>query len=380
MEWHVAPKGLSTQRSHRCEQMPPGFLPCSFPCLLASQPHRRSLHLHLNPSLLFSSSAAAALLQHHLRLWGCKQTLPLRRATLGTVLCSGAITKSCLHRRQQLLINFQRWNLWHKLLKLWFKSIVKNRSGRDRNLIHPSQLPLPGFAAWKGKGAHETQQHFQTSAASRPLPGPSFWEAPSTCLPKIHPLWELSSTKIFWQKSKSISWQRKIRSNLQDWEHLIRRWTHHRLFEQVPELMYLKAGSDFWRSRDLPLGSWRLLIRDCIWNTFFLHQLLIPAKSEEVDCKIHVVKVYFALFKYLRISFVNTKNSSNHWCFLKGIQLSLNYRLLHQSPNKTISLRLLFSSACCFAHENHPKMVLKNLISGETMPQISLGLILISSG
>lgn len=107
---HLCTNGMTrgTQRSHRCEQMPPGFLPCSFPCLLASQQHHRSLHLHLNPSLLFSSSAAATLLQHHLRPWGCKQTLPLRRATLGTVLCSGAITKSCLHRKQQLLINFQR--------------------------------------------------------------------------------------------------------------------------------------------------------------------------------------------------------------------------------------------------------------------------------
>lgn len=78
---------------------------------------------------------------------GMQQTLPLHRAAPGTVLCSRAIAKSRLCKRQQLLINFQRWNLWHKLLKLWFKSMVKSRRGRDRNLIHPSQLPLSGVAA-----------------------------------------------------------------------------------------------------------------------------------------------------------------------------------------------------------------------------------------
>lgn len=155
----------------------------------------------------------------------------------------------------------------------------------------------------------------------------------------------------------------------------------------TPQTVWAGPRADVSKSRgwflEVPwsaLGKLKITDKRLYLKYIFLHQLLIPGKSEEVDCKIHVVKVYFALFKYLRISFVNTKNSSNHWCFLKGIQLGLNNPLLYQSPNKTISLRLLFSSACCFAHENHPKMVLKNLISGETMPQISLGLILISSG
>lgn len=103
-----------TQGSHSSGQTPPAFLPHPFPCPLAQQHHRRAIQLHLNPSLYvfqFSSRCSPPA-----PAVGPQQS----RGCLGTVLSHGV--KSCLHQRQQLLINFQSWNLWHKLLKLWFKS------------------------------------------------------------------------------------------------------------------------------------------------------------------------------------------------------------------------------------------------------------------
>jgi len=107
---HLCTNGVThgTQRTHHCEKMPSAFLP---PCPLASQHYRRSLHLHLNPSLLFPSSAAAALLPRGLWPGGCSR--PCRSAGLPWGRCSavGLSQKSHLHERQQHLINFQRLNL-----------------------------------------------------------------------------------------------------------------------------------------------------------------------------------------------------------------------------------------------------------------------------
>lgn len=110
-----------------------------------------------------------------------------------------------------------------------------------------------------------------------------------------------------------------------------------------------QVAGEFWSSRDPSMRSWRLLIRDCSWNNIFSRQLPLPDRSEEAEWKTHVLKLYFALSKYFRMSFVSTKNSSNHWCFLKGTQLSPDIPLLHQHPKKTVSS----------AHENHHKMVFK---------------------
>lgn len=63
-----------------------------------------------------------------------------------------------------------------------------------------------------------------------------------------------------------------------------------------------QAGVNFGALVDPPMGSWRLLIRDCSWNNIFSHQPLTPGKSEEVEWKIHVVKLYFALSKYFRLA------------------------------------------------------------------------------
>jgi len=138
----------------------------------------------------------------------------------------------------------------------------KSRSGRDRNLIHSSQLPLSGVAAWKGKGAHEPQQHFQISAASRPLLGPGFWEAPSTRLPKIHPLRELSSTKrLTWIQIHFVTKENKKPSARL---RVSNEKTNTPQTEPVPELPYLKQRVIPGAPVSCPWEAEDYLIRNCI--------------------------------------------------------------------------------------------------------------------
>lgn len=235
----------STQRSQCCEQKPPPFLPHPLPCRLASQHCLQVSSPSFEPIPAFfpppASSAAV----------GTQRPLPLHRAAQGKVQCSGAITKWCLHRRQQLLINCQRWNLWHKLLKLWFKSMVKSRSGRDRNLIHLSQLPPPGVAAWKEKGAHEPQPsfpdlcHFKTPARTRILG--IAWNPPSLGAPKhqntltrIHIHFMTMENKNQFAGLRVSDWKRN--SAQTPWA--------------GPRADASEAEGDFWATCDVPMGSW----------------------------------------------------------------------------------------------------------------------------
>lgn len=69
------------------------------------------------------------------------------------------------------------------------------------------------------------------------------------------------------------------------------------------------AEGDFWSSR----GKVEITDKTLYPNHVFSHQPLIPDKPKEVNAKINVVKICFALSKYLGISFASTKNRSNHW-------------------------------------------------------------------
>lgn len=124
LEWHVAPKALTETSQLLLLFLPSLPLPTAF----TAPPQVPSPPFEAIPGFCPVQQCPTSCLAV-----GMEQ-IP------GTRSCSGAVTKPRLHNRQQLLIYFQRWNLWLRLLKLWFKSVANSTSGRERNLIHLRQL------------------------------------------------------------------------------------------------------------------------------------------------------------------------------------------------------------------------------------------------